>query len=179
MTKIGIYPGTFDPLHAGHLAFAEEAIQACNLNQVVLLPETTPRNKPLVSQLSIRNQNIEHVIKDKPHLETFLPTTDRFTIQHTLPEIKRVFQHEELAFLVGSDVIKTMAAWPHLEALLRHSSIIVGMRHTESRHETELSIQKIEKRCQITVSYTILHTPYASLSSTKLRAEGTVPTVQL
>ena len=43
--SVGIYSGTFDPVHTGHVAFALEAAQVANLQKVVFLPEETPREK--------------------------------------------------------------------------------------------------------------------------------------
>ncbi|HEU5121705.1 MAG TPA: adenylyltransferase/cytidyltransferase family protein, partial [Candidatus Saccharimonadales bacterium] len=54
MRRIGIYSGTFDPVHYGHIAFAASAIRACNLDEVVFLPEPQPRYKAGVTDIAHR-----------------------------------------------------------------------------------------------------------------------------
>ena len=171
--KIGIYPGTFDPLHIGHITFATESIHSCNLDKVLLLPEAQPRNKPHVSQLTLRSSHIKKSIADKPFLDIFHPKTASFTIQETLPEIQHAFKNNRLTFLIGSDVMKAMHTWPDIEMLLSQAHLAIGMRHTESRQEIEAIIQHIRQRHH-SLSYTIVQTPHAEISSTAIRAANSM-----
>lgn len=167
--KIGIYSGTFDPPHVGHITFAEETLRACNLSKVILLPEAQPRNKPNVSRLSVRTRHIERMIANKPFLDIFHSTTSRFTIKETLPEIQSVFKHDTVTLLVGSDVVKSMHTWPDLGILLKHAHIAIGMRHNESDEAIHAIIRPIEKQYRTAFSYTIIHTQHADMSSTAIR----------
>jgi cytidyltransferase-like protein len=49
MKHIGIYPGSFDPVHEGHFAFAKAALETGRLDTVIFLPEMKPRGKPQVT----------------------------------------------------------------------------------------------------------------------------------
>lgn len=171
--KIGIYPGTFDPLHIGHLAFAEDTLSACGLDKVIFLPEARPRHKPHVSELIMRTQHIKHAIADNPFLGVFHPTTDRFTIKETLPEIQHALQQDGVTFLVGSDVIKTIHSWPDVEILLNYAHIAVGMRYSESKEEVETIIENLQNLYSVRFSHTIIYTHHTDISSTSIRNSRT------
>ena len=51
MARIGIYAGTFDPVHAGHVAFALQSLEAAKLDRVYFLPERRPRGKRQVKNI--------------------------------------------------------------------------------------------------------------------------------
>ncbi|MCA9332160.1 adenylyltransferase/cytidyltransferase family protein, partial [Candidatus Saccharibacteria bacterium] len=51
MKKVGIYAGSFDPIHKGHIALAEQAIQQCGQDKVFFMVEPRPRRKQGVKAL--------------------------------------------------------------------------------------------------------------------------------
>ena len=64
--RIGIFAGTFDPVHKGHISFALQAIEAAGLDEVVFLPEPRPRHKQSVTDQSHRIAMINLAIKAYP-----------------------------------------------------------------------------------------------------------------
>jgi len=71
--RTGILGGTFDPIHNGHLAMAEEARAYLNLTEVLFLPSGQPWMKAerMISQADYRVEMIELAIKDKPFFKLF------------------------------------------------------------------------------------------------------------
>jgi nicotinate-nucleotide adenylyltransferase len=170
MRRIGIYPGSFDPLHAGHLAFAEAALQVAELDEVIFLPEMKPRGKPQVSPLAVRQHALEIKTAQNKRLGVMSLPIERFTIAETLPVLQEKFNGARLALLVGSDVVHTFQyRWPGLETLLRSMDLIVGLRSDDTVHDIEALMTSLEMELNCTITYSLITTPYAHLASSQIR----------
>lgn len=168
--RIGVYSGTFDPLHEGHVAFSLGAIEACRLDKVILLPERNPRGKSGVGDFSKRVVEMGKMIVPFPALHVQTLKSERFTVQKTLPEVQRLFLNAELTLLVGSDVVHTfLYRWENLEMLLAQVSLAIGMRNTQTRDEVIDVLEQIENRYGRKVRYTIIDTAYSELASSDIR----------
>ncbi len=128
MKRIGVYSGTFDPVHAGHIAFATAARTACGLDKIVFLPEARPRGKQHVTDISHRIALLERATSDVPYLQVTQLSSLRFTVQATLPELRALFKDAAFTLLVGSDVALKLQHWPGADALLRDMSLAIGLR---------------------------------------------------
>jgi nicotinate-nucleotide adenylyltransferase len=131
MTKsrsVGIFAGTFDPVHNGHVAFVLAAIEQCHLDEVVFLPERQPRGKQHVTSLSHRMAMLQEAIAGNPKLSVLELPDDQFTVAATLPELELLMPDASLSLLVGTDVARSVATWPHAEQLLAKVAVIVAVR---------------------------------------------------
>lgn len=126
--RIGIFAGTFDPVHAGHAAFAKAAIKLCNLDRVVFLPEPKPRGKVRVTGIGHRVAMLRLATQDNPSFEVMQLPDDQFTIAKTLPELQEKFAGAQLVMLFGSDVAATVHTWPDAKTLLAQTELAVGFR---------------------------------------------------
>jgi nicotinate-nucleotide adenylyltransferase len=133
--KIGIYSGSFDPVHSGHLEFASSALRQAGLDKLYFLPERLPRHKPNVSSLEHRIKMLELAIVEQNNLKLAILhlVEDRFSVDVTLPELEQKFAKDELFFLFGSDVYSKMLdhPWPGLDDLAKHV-FLIGVRDQES-----------------------------------------------
>lgn len=132
MKQIGIYPGTFDPIHPGHIAFALRARELCQLDQVVFLPEAFPRGKQNVNSLKQRIDWLQKALVDQPALSFYTPASSPFTVQTTLPELRSAFPATSMTLLVGSDVFRQLPNWPGIKELLSDINLAIGLRHDDS-----------------------------------------------
>lgn len=132
MAKIGIFAGTFDPVHNGHVAFALSAIESLGLDAVAFLPERKPRGKQGVTDISHRI-NMLKIIARHPRLEVMVLPDARFTVGRTLPQLQERYKRDELTLLVGSDIAQHLMAWPEADRLLGVMRIAVGQRAGVSR----------------------------------------------
>jgi nicotinate-nucleotide adenylyltransferase len=132
MPRIGIYAGTFDPIHAGHIAFALQAIEQANLDEVVIMPERRPRFKDGSEHYGHRIAMAKWAIR--PHKKlSLLETVDaHFTVKKTLPQLRSIFKGSELIFLVGSDVAEHIPDWYDANSLLKTCGLVVGVRGQKS-----------------------------------------------
>ena len=126
--RIGVYAGSFDPVHKGHIAFALEAIEIANLDEVHFLAETKPRYKPGISHASHRLAMLKLATRAHPKLHVLELPDKQFAVATTLPRIRKKFPQDELLFLLGSDVLMHMPRWPLVEELLLQVGLIVAVR---------------------------------------------------
>src|SRR5688572_27140829 len=103
--KIGIYSGTFDPIHLGHVAFAKEALKQCGLEKVYFLVEPRPRRKQGVKALEHRQAMVELAIAKEPALGSIILDHARFSVRQTLPVLQARFEGSEIVFLMGDDML--------------------------------------------------------------------------
>jgi len=102
MTRVGIYPGTFDPVHVGHIAFALQAMKSAKLDYLYFLPERSPRRKTDITHYGHRVAMLRRAIR--PHVQFGLLDlpTKQFSVLKTLPELrKHVGQEATVVFVVG------------------------------------------------------------------------------
>lgn len=177
MKKVGIYSGTFDPVHEGHLAFAHEALKQCKLDKVYFLVEPRPRRKQGIKALEHRDEMVRLAIMDSPKLGNIMLGQQRFSSVDTLPVLQEMFKGAELHMLMGSDVLAHFADWPHVEALVDHIRFVIGIRD-EAQNETEDKLKLIQSTRGITMRYKLFDAPSARLSSSLIRRsikKGEVP----
>jgi nicotinate-nucleotide adenylyltransferase len=119
--RLGIFGGTFDPPHVGHLLAASDAIEHLALDRLVFVPvatqplKTSRATAPAADRLAM----VRLTAGDDPRLETDSVELDRDGLSYTvdtLREFARRAPSAERFFLVGADVLSTFADWrdPHL-----------------------------------------------------------------
>ena len=162
--RIGIYSGTFDPLHKGHVSFALAAIAQANLNMVYFLPERSPRHKPYVSPYIKREAYIQEQISTFDSLDLIQLPDDKFSVLHTLPELQASFPGSQLVLLVGSDVVEHMPQWPDIKHLVTTCELLVGIRSGGDEANIRSLLRAIGAPDALVVT-----TPHAHLSSTDIR----------
>ena len=133
MKRIGIYSGTFDPIHNGHVSFALQAMDVVGLDEVVFLPEATPREKDGVTDISHRFEMINRSIESFPNLSVRMLEVERFCAFGALPELQDIFEGDELFMLLGSDVVRTFSyRWKDLDMIFDHLQLVVAIREGDS-----------------------------------------------
>jgi nicotinate-nucleotide adenylyltransferase len=170
--RIGIYTGTFDPIHEGHLAFSHEATRLCNLDKVIIIPEASPRKKPDVTDIETRLTLIKQAATAHAHIETMSLSTPRFTVKDTLPEIEQQFTDATLTLLVGSDIVRTfLYRWDGLPELFTRTSLAIGMRDGETVEDMQSIITELESRYALPIRTTYVQTEHSAVSSSVIRKQ--------
>src|SRR5882762_4564268 len=126
--RIGIFAGTFDPVHKGHVAFALNAAESAELDKVYFLPETRPRGKAEVTHVSHRIAMLKLAVRAHRKLEVLDLPDKQFHMARTWPRIKQRFAGDKLVLLMGSDVFSHLPTWPHVAKLFDDAGIIVSTR---------------------------------------------------
>lgn len=131
--KIGLFFGSFNPIHHGHLIIANAMSNYTDLKQVWFV--ISPHN-PLKKQDSLLHEHdrydlVEKAIDDNPKLkacdiEFHLPRPS-YTID-TLVHISQKYPQHEFALIMGGDNLATLKKWKNYEQILEHYSIYVYPR---------------------------------------------------
>jgi nicotinate-nucleotide adenylyltransferase len=130
---IGIYGGTFDPPHLGHLILAAEALQQLQLNRLLWVLTPKPPHKPgrPITPLPHRLEMLRRAIADTPGFELSTIEMDRpgphYTAQ-TLEILRGQFPAADLAFLVGGDSLRDLPRWYRPQDILAACRFIGVMR---------------------------------------------------
>src|SRR4051812_4657029 len=96
MKRIGIYAGTFDPVHSGHVSFALQALKAAELDKVYFLPERRPRNKQHVEHFGHRTAMLKRAAQPHSQFEVLEMVDISFSVERTLPKLQKQFEGDQL-----------------------------------------------------------------------------------
>lgn len=167
---IGIYSGTFDPIHNGHIMFASETLRICRLDKVIFLPEPRPREKPDVTDIAERVSLIQKAIRGEKDLAVLALRSPQFTTSETLPRLRTLFKDADLTLLVGSDVVRTFPyRWQNLDRLLREVTLAIGMRVGDESSDIIEIIESLQKKYDTQVRYTLIQTTQSHIASSHIR----------
>lgn len=127
-------------MHAGHIAFALQAITAARLDQLYFLPERHSRRKKGVEHFGHRVAMLHRAILPHPKFDVLELHDISLSVQRTLPKLQTLFAGSTLVFLVGSDTVPHMADWPYIDRLFAEAEIVVGMRQDQTVKDTKQTI---------------------------------------
>lgn len=116
LARLGIMGGTFDPPHLGHLACAEEALEAFGLDAVLFVPTGRPAFKQgrLVTAGEVRLAMVAAAVAGNPAFAVSALEVERPGITYavdTLRELREELPGVELVFIVGTDAALTLPRW--------------------------------------------------------------------
>jgi len=167
--RVGVFGGTFDPVHVGHLVAAVNARDALKLDRVILMVANVPWQKAgsrAVSSAEDRLALVEASVGGVAGLEAGRLELDRGGDSYTadtLAELKAQGPDDELFLIVGWDVASTLHTWERVEEVKSQCTLVVVNRPGSDppRHLEEAGW----KVAQVTV-------PNLEISSTDLRARA-------
>jgi nicotinate-nucleotide adenylyltransferase len=128
MKRVGIFSGTFDPVHKGHVAFALQALEKAELDMVYFAPEVKPRRKPQVTHYAHRVAMLKLAVRPYKKLAVLELPERYFSAATTLPKLQQKFPDSRLVLLLGSDLFEHLPLWPKADRLLGSVGLVVGAR---------------------------------------------------
>ncbi len=165
MSKIGLYFGTFNPIHIGHLIIANYMVENSDLNEIWMV--VTPHN-PFKKKKSLLDNHhrfelvyraTESYKKIKPSDIEFKLPQPNYTV-YTLAHISDQYPDKEFSLIMGEDNLKSFHKWKNYETILDHHQIYVYPRIAEGEIEHQFKNHpKIHK----------VNAPIVQISSTMIR----------
>lgn len=129
--RLGIFGGTFDPIHNGHLVAARAALVALNLDQIFFVPTWSSLAKQHSATAQQRAEMVELAIAEEPKFKISRVDIDRgsptFTID-TLQSFARLHPDAKLFFLLGLDAFQSIASWKDSQKLAELAEFVVLSR---------------------------------------------------
>jgi nicotinate-nucleotide adenylyltransferase len=165
--RVGIFSGTFNPVHAGHIAFALQAVEAADLDKMYFLPERKPRAKQGVEHFAHRIAMLKAAVRPYSKFDVLEFDDISFSTQRTLPKLKTLFPGAQLVLLVGSDVVPNMESWPLIDRLFSEVELVVGARKGQTIAATKQSIASWRQPPR---TVTLIHSHAPDVSSSSIRA---------
>jgi nicotinate-nucleotide adenylyltransferase len=142
--NIGLFGGTFDPIHRGHLALARAALERYKLNRIYLVPSGVPPHKQqqplspffhryaMVALATADDWKLLPSLLEAPEESVSASKKDRAKPNYTIDTVRRVkesFKSSDTLFvLAGIDAFADIAKWHQAEALFREVEFIVASR---------------------------------------------------
>ena len=165
MSKIGLYFGTFNPIHVGHLIIANHMVENSDLDEIWMV--VTPHN-PFKKKSSLleNHHRFELVYRATENYQKIKPSDIEFKLPqpnytvYTLAHISDLHPDKEFCLIMGEDNLKSFHKWKNYETILEHYHIYVYPRIAEGKVEHQFkSHSKIHK----------VDAPIVQISSTMVR----------
>jgi nicotinate-nucleotide adenylyltransferase len=165
MSKVGLYFGTFNPIHVGHLIIANHMVENSDLDEIWMV--VTPHN-PFKKKSSLleNHHRFELVYRATENYEKLKPSDIEFKLPqpnftvHTLAHISDTYPDKDFCLIMGEDNLKSFHKWKNYETILEHHHIYVYPRISDGVVEHQFKDHpKIHK----------VDAPIIELSSTMIR----------
>jgi nicotinate-nucleotide adenylyltransferase len=131
--RIGIFGGTFDPVHVGHLVIATECLHVLGLKRVAFVPSGNPPHKPnqRLSAPANRLEMLTLAIHERPQLMVdpieFERPGPSFTVD-TLRELRRREPDSDFVFIMGADSLRELHLWRDPGGIIEQAELAVARR---------------------------------------------------
>lgn len=141
--KIGLYFGTFNPIHVGHMIIANHMAEFSDLDQIwmVVTPHNPHKKKDTLlddyKRLELVFLATENFPKIKPSDIEFKLPQPNYTV-HTLAHLQDKFPSYEFSLIMGEDNLKSFHKWKNYEVILEHHDIYIYPRISEDPENTAL-----------------------------------------
>lgn len=174
--RIGIFGGTFNPPHMGHVTMARAAVEALGLDKLLVIPAGIPPHKQLPAGGASSEQRFEMALLMAGAVGKCAVADDRelhregksFT-SDTLLQLRQEYSEDELWLLMGSDMFLSLHTWHEPEIVCREANIAAFSR-CEEDERAAFEAQKANLETLFNARVAILDNPNViEVSSTELR----------
>ena len=172
--RIGVFGGTFDPIHLGHLLLAEQCREQGQLDQVWFVPSARPPHKdaPAISPFAQRVEMLQLAIAGQPAFRVDELEKDRpgpsFTVD-TLESIHQRQPQDELFLLLGSDSLHDLPHWYEPDRIVRAATLLVMARSDWVLLSAEELHGELRLPPEVPVRLQVVQVPLIGIASRDLR----------
>lgn len=175
--RLGIFGGTFNPVHCGHLSFCLQCKELLGLDKLLLIPTNIPPHKCARDMASNADRLLMLKLATAPY--DFIEVSDiEFRLSgisytyNTLIEIKKAYSSDDIFLIIGSDMLAIFNKWYRYLDILKEATVVVGAREAgEYQSLMQLKDEKLAKSPAILI-VNITVNPMSSTQIRKLIGEG-------
>ncbi|HEY3412016.1 MAG TPA: nicotinate-nucleotide adenylyltransferase [Armatimonadota bacterium] len=171
--RLGVFGGTFDPIHYGHLRIAEAAREALSLDSVMFVPVGVPVHRQVAPHGSAeaRYQMCRLATEDNPAFEVSRIETDAqspcFTVD-TLARLRMERPDAEIRLIIGADEAAIYPTWREPRTIVKQARLAVAMRPGIDAAELQAALPR-----WVIDAMDVLPPIFIGISSTDIRARLT------
>lgn len=147
--KIGLFGGTFDPIHIGHMILMENVINNLDLDKIYVLPNSNPPHKleDKKTALNLRLKMVNETIKDNAKLEIndydYRDNEIHYTF-NTINYFKKTYPNDEFFFIMGEDSFLDIEKWKNYKEILKEN-LIIFKRYSNKNFSLISKINQVRK----------------------------------
>jgi nicotinate-nucleotide adenylyltransferase len=176
--RIGVFGGTFDPVHLGHLILAEQCREQAALDEIRFVPTFQPPHKPnqQITPFHHRVEMLALAIAGNPAFR--IDEIERrqggpsYTVR-TLTELHDEHPADELYFIIGSDCLPDLPKWREPVRILELAGLLVAARPGAELWSAEQLRAALGMTPEMPLRLQVVHVPLIDTSSTDLRHRAT------
>ena len=132
MRRIGVFGGTFDPVHNGHLIMAQEAVARLKLDRMLFVAANRPSHKraPQLADVEHRMAMLRLATRGNRHFEVSRLEADRGGLSYTVNTLESLHRSTRAAlfFLMGQDSLEEFGGWRDPERIVELARLVVVPR---------------------------------------------------
>ncbi len=139
--RLGIYGGTFDPIHNAHLIIAQFVKEELNLDEILFIPSGTPPHKAVFAPAALRLEMVMRAIADNPVFSVSELEVNKEEVSYTVETIAAVQQayQASLHLVIGSDNFVNLHQWRDPGKILQLCDVAVFPRNgVDARHAQQI-----------------------------------------
>ncbi len=178
--RIGIFGGTFDPVHVGHLILAEQCREQARLDRVLFIPSARPPHKvdqPL-TPFHHRVEMLNLALAGQPSFQVDELEKDRPGPSYTVDTLRLIGEREanaELFLILGADCLPDLPAWYQPTRILEQAGLLIVPRPGWVVHSADAVRKAVGLPGDRPLRYQVVGVPLIEIASRDLRrrvAEG-------
>jgi len=174
--RIGIFGGSFDPIHTAHLLLAEQACDVLGLERVIFVPARLPPHKDPAALTSARDRlkMVRLAVADNPRLTVSDIELRREGPSYTVDTIRamrrRLGKGAELFFLIGGDTVAELPTWRDVSGLVELCTVVPLSRPGVRKPPVSALISALGKKEARGILSRTIKMPLLDISATDVRA---------
>ena len=173
MERIGIYGGTFNPPHVGHIAAAKAAADLLRLDKLLLIPDRIAPHKELPDGSASAQQRLEMLQIaaygiEKAEVSDMELCREGVSYTYlTVLELREQYPDAQLILLMGTDMFLSFERWKNTDIILKNASL--GVFYRGDKEEKQAIAEKKRELEALGATVELAENPVVSISSTDLR----------
>ena len=173
MERIGIYGGTFNPPHIGHITAAAQAVETLGLDRLLMIPDRIAPHKQLPGNSATAEQRLDMLriaAKGCPKAEVSDMELRREGISYTyltVEQLRKEYPQAKLYLLMGTDMFLSFLSWKEPERILQHVTLAV-MYRGDKGEAAAIEAQKAKMEA-LGAEIALVKNDVVNISSTQMR----------